>query len=383
MSSKNYEVSSMKLIYIANARLPTEKAHGAQVMNMCGAFARAGAHVTLLVPRRWGNRIVAEPFHYYGLLKNFKLVKLPCIDFVWTEMKWAFFLEELTFMISWRLYLLLHQKDVVYARDPFVPFLGWSIWAKIVFEAHTKPMRMLFRRKIFLVRVHNVVAMTSFIRDRYLAWGMRQERILIAPDAVDTALFAELRRQRSDFRGQMNVERRKVISYVGQLHTMGMEKGIRNLLMAFAKIFMAHNDATLFIVGGPHTHVAGYRALAHELGIDGRVRFVDQVPPRSAACYEVISDVLVAPSPKTDFFMYDASPMKIFEYRATGRPIVVSDMPAMREAVGDYPNAIFVEPENPDALARGLVTALDMGQVVDESIPTWDDRARAVLDFIK
>ncbi len=37
----------MKILYIANIRLPTEKAHGIQIMKMCEAFAHAGAEVEL------------------------------------------------------------------------------------------------------------------------------------------------------------------------------------------------------------------------------------------------------------------------------------------------------------------------------------------------
>ena len=39
----------MKLIYLANARIPTEKAHGRQIMKMCEAFVDAGLEVELEV----------------------------------------------------------------------------------------------------------------------------------------------------------------------------------------------------------------------------------------------------------------------------------------------------------------------------------------------
>ena len=41
-----------KVIYIANARLPTEKAHGYQIMKVYEAFAKNGRDVELLVPFR-------------------------------------------------------------------------------------------------------------------------------------------------------------------------------------------------------------------------------------------------------------------------------------------------------------------------------------------
>ena len=52
-----------KLIYIANARIPTEKAHGIQIMKMCEAFAGLGVDVEIIVPKRSVKALINEdPF---------------------------------------------------------------------------------------------------------------------------------------------------------------------------------------------------------------------------------------------------------------------------------------------------------------------------------
>ena len=55
-----------KIIYIANIRIPTERAHGIQIINMCEAFAHEGIEVELLVPWRF-NDIYEDTFLYYDL----------------------------------------------------------------------------------------------------------------------------------------------------------------------------------------------------------------------------------------------------------------------------------------------------------------------------
>lgn len=45
----------MKLIYLANIRIPTEKAHGYQIMKMCEQFADKGVNVQLVVTKRKNN----------------------------------------------------------------------------------------------------------------------------------------------------------------------------------------------------------------------------------------------------------------------------------------------------------------------------------------
>ena len=73
----------MKLLYIANIRLPTEKAHGLQIMQNCEAFADAGAEVTLWIARRFNTpelRGITDVWAHYGVKRNFGLRRLPCID---------------------------------------------------------------------------------------------------------------------------------------------------------------------------------------------------------------------------------------------------------------------------------------------------------------
>ena len=69
-------MTSRKITYIANIRIPTEKAHGLQVMKSCEAFAYMGIDVSLMVPKRM-NPIKEEPFSYYGVKQNFNVVTIP------------------------------------------------------------------------------------------------------------------------------------------------------------------------------------------------------------------------------------------------------------------------------------------------------------------
>ena len=80
----------MNIAYITNIRVPTEKAHGFQVMKMCEAFGAANHSVELIVPRRF-NHIKTDPFKFYKVRQNFsaeggsssggKITKLFCLDF--------------------------------------------------------------------------------------------------------------------------------------------------------------------------------------------------------------------------------------------------------------------------------------------------------------
>ena len=65
----------MKLSYIVNLRIPTEKAHGYQICKMCEEFAGLGIDVELITPTR-KNSIEVDLFEYYGLRGRFKEGKI-------------------------------------------------------------------------------------------------------------------------------------------------------------------------------------------------------------------------------------------------------------------------------------------------------------------
>src|SRR3989344_1677031 len=90
-----------KIIYIVNIRLPTEKAHGIQVMKNCEAFSNFKfsilnfqsssnsqiqnnankIQVELIVPTRVNLDIKEkDPFKFYGVAPSFKIRKLWSLD---------------------------------------------------------------------------------------------------------------------------------------------------------------------------------------------------------------------------------------------------------------------------------------------------------------
>ena len=82
------------------------------------------------------------------------------------------------------------------------------------------------------------------------------------------------------------------------------------------------------------------------------------------------------------------SPMKMFEYMATGRLIISSDLPVLREILNGT-NAVLCDPEDLDAWQRGIERAMKdrawrerLGQQARRDVEqyTWRRRVRRVLD---
>jgi hypothetical protein len=70
-----------RIFYIAAIRLPTEKAHGLQIMKMCEALAEEGVAVELVIPGR-ETPIKGDAFEYYAVEKRFSIVHCRVLDLV-------------------------------------------------------------------------------------------------------------------------------------------------------------------------------------------------------------------------------------------------------------------------------------------------------------
>jgi glycosyltransferase involved in cell wall biosynthesis len=377
-----------------------------QITKMCEAFAEAGWETTLLHadPPEDGERSDSAGLRaFFNLHTEFRMVPLRCLDFRLAGGRLRGirqFLREISYagrVVSW---LLRHANDtetVIYSRERFSTYLllllGNRIRATHVFESHN----FIAQRNAALImrlfrKLDRLVVTTPFIGERYAAAGMPADKIVAVPNGVDVAQF-DIDISREDCRQRIGLPDRPTVGYFGNFrNTMGMEKGIGDLVSAFADLLSrpGHGNDLLLCVGGPETCLGEYRRLAEDRGLDERsVRFPgyvnrDEVPLWLRAC-----DVLVIPWPDNEWAAYQTSPIKLFEYMASGTPIVASDLPSLCEVLMPDVNAVLAKPgdraaladtmaavlENPDAARVRAVEAL---RKVAEF--TWLKRAKRALD---
>ena len=131
----------MRISYIANIRLPTEKAHGYQIMRVCAALARLGHEVHLFVPTREDDP--HDAFAFYGIERNFKLTYVRC--FPWMRYvtyfgRTAFFLQSFAFLRALKK-SGLDTNSIVYTRDAEAVWYFSRRGMRCIYNAHTLPRR--------------------------------------------------------------------------------------------------------------------------------------------------------------------------------------------------------------------------------------------------
>ena len=401
-----------RLTYIANARLPTEKAHGYQIIKMCEAFSHNDKQVELVYPFRFqpsGFNVIDNIYRHYSVSRSFKTTRLFSLDTIFLAGKLPrrfqpliqlLLIQAFSYAIRASLYLRRNWSDpesILFGRDEYTFWVlclqRRKIRAKLVYEAHTLPGQGWRRGRIAILKnLDGWVVTTQQLKRLYVEAGVPEGKICVAHDGVDLAQFA-ISTSKEEARRNLGLPlERPIIGFIGRFETMGMEKGIPELIQAMSHITSNSHSPLLVCVGGPMEAVSGYSKVARHHGVpEGRLKFVDHVPPREVPYWIRAFDVSVMPFPWTEHYASFMSPLKMFEYMAAGAAIVASDLPSLREVLRDGENAILVPPGDPEGLAHGLQRLLDKPEFalgiaqqaqMDAKNYTWDIRARKILGFI-
>jgi glycosyltransferase involved in cell wall biosynthesis len=121
------------------------------------------------------------------------------------------------------------------------------------------------------------------------------------------------------------------------------------------------------------------------------VKFLGFINPVKVQDYLVSSDLLITYYTRDVTTLDYLSPGKLFEYMASGTPILSAYYEILKEILGDPPCAIFVEPENPVMLAGTIndyfsnkdkyeyLKKLQLERIAEF---TWEKRADKIIEFI-
>ncbi len=375
-----------RLYLILHNRFPGEKAASFFAAKTAEAFCAAGIKTTVIVPRRLG-RSTMNPYTYYGTKKGYDVVYLPTIDLFQVPLvrALAFYISFAVFSFFTLWYLIRHatKEDKIYSNETLPLLLASFFFPQTFYEAHIFPERKRLFYSYLFRRVRGIISINRWKAEHLSKqYHISSERILVAHSAVDLSLF-DLSLSKQDARKRLNLpNEKKLIIYTG--HLFGW-KGV-DVLASAAK--MLSSDTLVVFVGGTPADVNSFR---QNYGRDSRIKIVGHRPPTEIPVWQQAADVLVLPNTaKENISKYYTSPMKLFEYMASGVPIVASRLPSIIEVLNNE-NGVLVEPDDADALATGIKTLISDGKRgehlaaqarKDVERYSYTSRARRVVAFI-
>lgn len=203
-------------------------------------------------------------------------------------------------------------------------------------------------------RLATVVTVNSeSARAACLSYGVRPERIhVIRYPGVDRRRFAPS--SGKEARNRLGIGARRVV-----LCPRGVGGYLNGdvIVEAVPAVLARHPDSLFLFLSRPGEEAEGrkLRDRAEALGVGDRIRWEGHVPWESMPAFYNAADVTVSIS------SHDSLPNCMLESMACGVPVVMGDIPAIREWVSDGVDGFLVPPRDPAALSAAIGRVLSEG----------------------
>jgi glycosyltransferase involved in cell wall biosynthesis len=334
---------------------------------MCDALAGLGHEVTLLHPAKRQSDASfrsVDVREYYGSKNKFSVMALPIFqlpDFLWKlpSLIHRPLMNSMNILFEKKLAKrALGLKAGLYISRDMTPHAARRIvesGGRCVLEFHQAPSGTLAVRSLQALMAKSD-GVYGFAVTRLLADDLENEFNLqsgtldVHHDGVDLGMFE---------RSLPESERTKqLVTYVGSLQP---NRGVDVLIEAASYC----PDVDFRIVGGASSEVSKMQSFAADLDVKN-ISFVGQVRPDEVPEHLQSASLIVMPMRGNEqHTLRHASPLKLFEYMASGTPIVATDMPSVREVVEHKETAYLVEPDDAKSLADGINTVLAEPELAD------------------
>lgn len=355
--------------YFINTDLRNPRAHTSQVLHTAAAL---GAHtpLVLVAPRFPGVDMAALAAHH-GLAHAPRTRLLPIFGLRRPGIL-AFILFNLPAMLFLTREALRGKVGFIYVRATyFLPLAvyAWVLRIPLFYETHRKPVSWpeRLRDRLFVAMARGVVVVSARVKKEYA----HAARTVVVHDAVDLKRFAAALGKQAAREGLGVAPQTALAVYTGSVSRL---KGLHYVYAAAEALPHVQFVCAGRVVGDAGEPPANVQLLGH--------RDQGELPALLRA-----ADVLVLPHPDNDF---SQSPLKLFEYMASGTPIVSTRLASICEVLTEH-NSFLVAPNSADALAAGITEVLEdpagaaaRAAVAREDVAahTWEARGKTIAEFI-
>ena len=333
----------MRILYIHAHPLFNKMANGVQVISMCKAFSE-NHDVFLLSPKRSKSENEIKKF----LNKNFELpdsLELLFFDSITNNRR----ISELITYFSVNSFIKKIRPDFCYVRNS--SFLRGCIRSKTLtfYEVHNNILHHRWRVIDFFLKKMLISSSKSSYLIKFISISDSLKNYWVSQDVPKTKTLAlHSGFNTSEYENHLSKSEARVLTslpidakiaiYTGSLSE---DRKIENIL------FLANQnkDVLFLVIGGSDKQINYYKALSDDQNITN-IKFLGYVNHANIPNYLFSADVLLALwSSKVPTINY-CSPLKLFEYMASGRLILAHGFTTIKEVLIDGVNGYVANPDD-------------------------------------
>ncbi len=368
-------MKKLKINYIAESIIPSRSANSIHVMHMCSEWAKLGHSVTLVVSKAHSSRTeqgVLDVYEFYGVSNNFNIHYITKSSF-----KGAVYCNA----IKMGLYCK-KQGGLNYSRHYWASVFCTLLRIEVSHEFHGPlPNKggwkgKLAQRFINSKYLLNIFVISEALKHIFIKDGVSENLMTVAHDAATEATKRE-----------EEITDTVKIGYVGHLY------GGRGIELIF-KVAKQRPNYQFHLIGGNEKDIK----LHKESNPPKNIIFHGFLPHSVVGDMRNSMDILLAPYQREVKIWGGArntvdymSPLKIFEYMSSNKPIICSDLPVLREVLNES-NAILCHPDNVsewiEAIDKLLANEVMRYELSTAGLKdfrdkyTWEKRAQYILKAI-
>jgi glycosyltransferase involved in cell wall biosynthesis len=381
----------LKIVVISAIFAGSRKANAINTTKMAQAFRRLGHDVTFIC--RSPADGFAEPDQLetlYGIDTKFDWIQLTDAGWEWlpqTTIKNLFLMH---WVFGWKAKMVLHtlRPDLVFCRNYVVVWLAARMGINTLGESHAHPgvKRPAFQLFLWATRLKKfrlLVTISDRLRENFIKRGVPEQKLIVLEDAVDLTLFAQPQTLPPSPYAQDRFSGYQYhVVYTGHLYDY---KGIPIILQSAQLLPHIY----FHLVGGFQEDIDRHQRTIDEQKIKNIClhRFIPQseLPP-----YLWHANILLLPPSLNHPSAAWTSPVKLYEYLASGTPVVASRIPALTDWLTEQ-EVEFVTPDDASAMAKGITHLINNKERSDTlsknglqraSKKTYIKRVKKILDLV-
>ena len=379
-----------KVIVTIDGNIPSKFAHSFNVMKMAQGFFQCGYKTEVVSLLSWPilkEWLKIKKIHYhYGVSKEIKITLLPVFnkDFYYKT------IDAKGFNIRAGKYFKKQKPDLVYCRSYLSVIECIKNRIPCIIETHTTLYDNPDLKKVFELSCSEyllgLVTINKLLSNEYVKRGFPDNKIIIEEDGVDISQY-NINDDKLYWRKKLHMpEDKRIVLYSGGLYK---EKGIESILKT--KKLITDETIMFYIIGGTPDQVKEWSFYVNKNKITN-VIFLGFKPNSELPCYHKAADILFMPyDAEIKYQIMDinsTSPLKLFEYMASKRPIVTSDIPTIKKIVKNKKEAMLAKLDHHVDLANCIYDLLNDNkkaeQIANNALKlvekySWENRCKRIL----
>ncbi|MBD1884327.1 glycosyltransferase family 4 protein [Microcoleus vaginatus] len=278
---------------------------------------------------------------------------------------------------------LLKSTKIVHTRDWNFVKAAVKNGIPAIYEQHHHEDKnfepAIVRHPLFQI----AVTVADTVRDSMILNGMPPEKVITLHNGFNHLFLARQTEAAHNWRQQLlEDDRQHLAVYAGGLYPF---KGVDMLV----DVALELPGVQFAIAGGDSSQVTAYQQLAKSKQVNN-IKFLGYLPQNQLASLLQAADVLTHPHCLTEAATF-TSPLKFFDYMASGTPIVATEIASLMEFKSGNIAATWCEPDNPHHFAQSIRDSLTKYPRKSEGYAetldfvkqfSWENRIERILNYV-